>query len=79
MKKAFNIDEKTGEFYEPGVRMEEGGICFTVTVPAGAAASLCLYAKESGELAAEIPFSEKNTQGSLRTIKVRDLEEDAYR
>lgn len=24
MKKAFNIDEKTGEFYEPGVRMEEG-------------------------------------------------------
>ena len=40
MKKAFNIDEKTGEFYEPGVRMEEGGICFTVTVPAGAAASL---------------------------------------
>lgn len=28
MKKAFNIDEKTGEFYEPGVRMEEGGNLF---------------------------------------------------
>ena len=79
MKKVFDIDEKTRGFYEPGVRMEEGGICFTAAVPAGEAASLCLYEKESGELAAEIPFLEKNAQGSLRTIKVRDLEEDAYR
>ena len=79
MKKVFDIDEKTRGFYEPGVRMEERGICFTAAVPAGEAASLCLYEKESGELAAEIPFLEKNAQGSLRTIKVRDLEEDAYR
>ena len=32
IKLIFNIDEKTGEFYEPGVRMEEGGICQTVDI-----------------------------------------------
>ncbi len=79
MKKTFEIDEKTGGFYEPGVRMEAGGICFTVAVPTGTEISLCLYEKESGKLAAELPFPEKNMQGSLRTIKVRDLDTAAYR
>ena len=59
--------------------MEAGGICFTVAVPTGTEISLCLYEKESGKLAAELPFPEKNMQGSLRTIKVRDLDTAAYR
>ncbi len=74
MEKVFKIDGKTEGFFEPGVRMEAGGIRFTVAAPADAAVSLCLYEKESGKLAVELPFPAEQIPGRPRTMKVQDLD-----
>lgn len=59
--------------------MEEDGIRFTVAAPAKEAVTLLLYGKEDGELAAELPFSEKTATGSIRSLKVQGLNWQAYR
>ena len=79
MRNRFKTEEKIKGFYEPGVRMEEDGVRFTVAVPERADVSLLLYEKESGEQAAELPFPKEGTAGRIRSIKGYGLDWQAYR
>ena len=77
MRNRFRTDEKTEGSYGPGVRKEADGIRFSVAAGLGQEMSLLLYEKEAEELVAEIPFPEK--QGSVRSVKVMDLDWTQYR
>ena len=79
MKNIFRTEERTEGFYRPGVRMEEDGIRFTIAVPGRKKVSLLLYNKSNGELAAELPLSQNNGTGSIRTVKVLGLDWKEYR
>ena len=79
MKNIFRTEERTEGFYRPGVRMEEDGIRFTIAVPGRKKVSLLLYDKSNGELAAELPLSQNNGTGSIRTVKVLGLDWKEYR
>ena len=77
MRNRFKTDGKTEGSYEPGVRKEVDGIRFSVVAGLGQKISLLLYEKEKEGLVTEIPFPEQ--QGSVRSVKVMDLDWTQYR